>query len=246
MLRPFLTSALIAPVLLAQTPEQRLTAAWAGYTGFDLIGDPDKGPEPGFPAVMDELGRAWAAWVERNGPVLAPLPGPMNFRRSNQPDTLTPPVNRVLAHRGPWTLVGLKVPAPCGSHLFIALLNANGAKWRLTMIDLHEPRDEQDPMGARDNAQALLLDGPRIVIASTPPWCTSCWSNLHVRVLAPGADTDHPKLLVRFEDTIYRCADEDMLRITPVRDGVRLAYEGMASLDGATTLQKRFLSIPEK
>lgn len=114
------------------------------------------------------------------------------------------------------------------------------------MLDLHDPRGDNDPLGARENTQTLLLDGPKVVIASTPPWCSSCWSALHVRALAPGVDAMHPKVLAHFEDTIYRCADEDMLRMAPVKGGIRLRYEGAASPAGATAPRKKILLIPEK
>lgn len=244
MIRAFLIAALIAPALCAQTPEQRLEEAWAHYLQFDIVGGAGEGPQAGLGDAMDELGRAWAAWVEWRGPGSAPLPGAMNFRRSEEPDTLTPPINRTAGHYGPWTLVGLEVPAPCGTHLFVALFKTQGSRWRLVMLDLHEPRTDQDPLGAREGAQALLLKGPKVVIASTPPWCTSCWSRLHVRALAPGADAEHPKALAHFDDDIYRCADDGMLKVTPLKGGIRLRYEGATNPPGATAPRMETLRIP--
>ena len=244
MIRPFLIAMLIAPLLSAQTPEQRLKDAWARYLQVDIPGSPDKKPQVGVADAMDELGRAWAAWVEWHGPNIAALPDPMSFQRSDEPDTLTPPASRILAYRGPWTLMGLEVPVPCGTHLFVALFKTKGPQWRLVMLDLHEPRTEHDSLGARENGQTLLLDGPKVVIASTPPWCTSCWSALQVRAFAPGSDPEHPRLLAHFEDSVYRCADDGAFEMTPVKEGVGLTYEGWGGPDKITRKHVRRLKVP--
>lgn len=246
MIRACIASLLIAPTLIAQASEHRLKEAWTRYTQYDLLEEGGKGQESGLPPAMDELGRAWAAWLEGNGATPRSLPAPMAFLPSKEPDTLAPPANLILAYRAPWTLMGLKVPAPCGSHLFLALFKTHGAHWTLTMLGLHEPRNGGDPLGARENVHALLLDGPIVVIASTPPWCTSCWSVLHVCALSPGARADHPKLIAHFEDTIYRCADEDTLLMTPVIGGLRLRYEGTVGPDGAPALREKTLDLPGK
>ncbi|HTL97610.1 MAG TPA: hypothetical protein VL181_02285, partial [Holophagaceae bacterium] len=146
--------------------------------------------------------------------------------------------------RGAWILAGLEAPVPCGTHLFLALFKEAAGQWKLVLLDLHETRSEADPLGAREHVQTLLLDGPKVVIASTPPWCTSCWSVLHVRVEAPGADAESPSLLGHFEDSIYRCADEGMLRMTPLKGGIRLRYGSMAGLDGTTVTRVKTLPIP--
>jgi hypothetical protein len=245
MLRAILYTSLIACTLSAQTPEQQLKEAWDHYLQFDILGGPGKVAQAGLGEAMDELGRAWAGWTEWHGPSIVPLPAPMNFQRSDEPDTLTPPVNRVIAHRGPWLLMTLEVPAPCGTHLFVALFKAEDSqrRWKLAMLDLHEPRTAQDPLGAREDAQTLLLSDGKVVIASSPPWCTSCWSTLHARIEKPGTDTEHPKVLTTFEDGVDRCAD-NAFRMATVKGGIRLRYEGMAGQDGTTVPRMRLLRVP--
>ncbi len=238
MPRYFLIPILIAPALFAQTPEQRFKEAWACYTRFDLVGDPGKDTDAGLPSALDNLGAAWSAWAEAQGSAALKFPSLPASKDAASPST------RVLAHSGPWTLLGLEVPVPCGRNLFIALFKAEGGRWTLEMLDLHEPRNERDPLGARENAQVILLGGPKVVIVSTPPWCTSCWSVLHVRAMAPGADPGHPKILTHFEDSIYRCAGDGGFQMTPAKDGVLLRYEGTASLAGTTAARRKVLRIP--
>ena len=240
MLRPFLLAALFAPALSAQTPEQQLKEAWARYAQLDLVGDADKASDPRLPAALDALGAAWSIWAKTQGPAALKLPTLPPAKDADPPST------RVLARHDSWVLLGLEVPVPCGSHTFMALYKTHGEAWALATRDLHEPRSGADPIGARENIQALLLNGPRIVIASTPPWCTSCWSVLHVRALTPGTDPDHSKLLAHFEDRVYRCADDGAFQMTPVKGGIRLRYEGMVGLDGGTSARKRVLRIPER
>ena len=233
MLRPFLLAARIAPALPAQTPEQRFKEAWSRYAHFDLAGDAGKEIPTGLPSALDDLGSAWAAWAEAQGPAALKLPALV----ASDPA----PATQILGQRGQWILLGLEVPVPCGSHLFLSLFKEEKSRWKLTMLDLHESRSQADLLGARENVQTLLLDGPKVVVASTPPWCTSCWGLLRVRIEAPGTDAQHPAAMAHFEDTVYRCAEEDMLKMTPMKGGVRLRYEGAAHQGGAIRARQKML-----
>lgn len=51
-------------------------------------------------------------------------------------------------------------------------------------------------------------------------------------------------MLIRFSDSVYRCADEDMLSIRPVKGGVRLRYQGMAGQDETTVPRSKTFRIP--
>ncbi|HET8715393.1 MAG TPA: hypothetical protein VFM16_06190 [Holophagaceae bacterium] len=235
MTREFLAAALIAPALFAQSPKQRLQEAWARATKFDLVGDAGEAIPPGLAGALDDVGSTWVAWVEAQESPSTKLPA--------LPGADPAPSARLLGRRGPWILLGLQVPVPCGSHLFLALFREQPGHGKLVMLDLHEARSEADPLGAREHVQALLLEGPKVVVASTPPWCTSCWSTLHARVEAPGLDAQHPTVLTRFSDRIYRGADEDMLSMRPVKGGVRLRYQGMAGQDGTTVPRTEILRI---
>ena len=240
MIRSFLIPTLIASALAAQTLEQRLKDAWAHYIQFDLVGDAGKPLQPGLPDALDDMGTAWSAWLEAEGPAALKLPA-LPAPPSKEAGT---PSSRVLGHRGPWTLMGLEVPVPCGSHLFLALFKANGPRWALVMLDLHEARTKQDPVGARENAQTMLLEGPKVVIASMPPWCTSSWSELSLRVEVPGADALSPKVIAHFEDGAYRCADEPSLQLKPDRHGFNVRYMGWAGPDRIFAPRMHHVQVP--
>ncbi|HEU4950745.1 MAG TPA: hypothetical protein VFT46_02280 [Holophagaceae bacterium] len=235
-MRPALIAApLIACTLAAQSPGQRFQEAWARYTTLEAAVDEDQDLPPGLPAALDDLGRAWAAWAEAQGATTLKLPALAGSAPA--------PSARTLGRRGEWTLLGLDVPVPCGSHRFLALFKEASGHWKLALLDLHEARSDRDPLGAREHVQAQLLEGPKVAVASTPPWCTSCWSVLHARVESPGSAIEDPKVLARLEDSVYRCADQGVIRMTPLPDGIRLRYAGMGP-EGTPSPRDKAIRVP--
>jgi hypothetical protein len=211
-------------------PVQRFQSAWSLYAAMDIEGDPAKDPPPHLDQALDELGRAWAEWMKSGdrGPEQMLLPPLSEEHAPTKPEELQAwkPKLRHFGTSGRWTLIGFEVPVPCGRHTFIALFERKDGQTTLLALDLREPPQESDDLGARENVHAMLLEGPTFLVAGTPPWCTSCWSLLKARVLTPGTSQESPKVLNRFQDGIYRCADVPLIRIRKRPDHIQFQYVG--------------------
>jgi hypothetical protein len=219
---------------MGQTPDPGLRSAWTTYAvaAGRVEGEPGYTPEGGLAAPLEALGRAWGTWVTAQPVALrTSLPPGMEADRTGLPQVA------LRTRRGPWSLLGLEVPVPCGSHTFLALIEDTARGARLRLLDLRNPPREGDALGAREGVVTLLLSGGRVVTASTPPWCTSCWSRLDVRVLAPSGVPDAPRLLATFEDGVYRCADDGVVKLSAVNGAVNVDYTGHA--DPARIFRKR-------
>ncbi len=221
--RILISAAVLAPALCAQSPEQRFKDAWDRYIQFDLAGDVGKEVPPDLADSMDGLGKAWAAWAATLGPSSGNLP---KFTPTKAAAGSSTPSVQVLGKIDGWVLEGLSVPAPCGTHTFLALFRTKGSKWSLSMLDLHEVRTSTIPLGARENVQTLLLEGPKVAVASTPPWCISCWSAVDARVEAPSEQPESPVVLARLKDSLYRCAERPVIQLRTTKEGVEVRFQG--------------------
>lgn len=240
-LRGIALAGLVLPLpLLAQSPREDLQRAWATYQAQAPEGEPGYLPTSDLVPSLEALGRAWAAWLlaqrDLGGVEAHPLAGKAPER--------TPTV-ALRNQRGPWRLFGLEVPVPCGTHTILALTEDTPQGARLRLLDLRMPPREGDLLGAREGVVTLLLTGGRVVAASTPPWCTSCWSRLDVRALAPGETPEAPRVLASFEDGVYRCADDYVVKLTPVPGTIRVDYTGHADPETVFKKRRHLLKLPK-
>lgn len=231
--------------LLAETPAESFQQAWHQYADMDLAGDPGKDLPTGLGERIDVLGTAWASWVlgelEAGTPVQALDRRPLEGMSTNAPHT---PRLSVVAQQGPWLVLALDVPFPCGGHTLLALFKHCGTTWSLALLDARNPSHSKEDVGARENLQAFLI-GSTLVVASTPPWCTSCWSRIDVRMLAPGAGPEVPRILKSISLEAYRCAEPFVFRLTRTHGTtLRLDYFEWAGPEKVSRARHRLLRVP--
>lgn len=167
-------------VLDPQDPASHLQLAWGRYAAQDLETEPGVERLPALKSSLDEVGRAWSAWAlaglqRGTSPprlVLPRLVVAEPATRSGGPSPATPARMKVAGRWGPSDpALPLELPVPCGAAASWPCSHRGAAGWEIRLLDLSNSAGPSDPLGARDNAQALLLSGPRVVVASTPPWC---------------------------------------------------------------------------
>jgi hypothetical protein len=66
-----------------------------------------------------------------------------------------------------------------------------------------------------------------LLVASSHPWCTSCWNGVHYQILRPSDQPDQPHVVFEIERGFYRCADEQY-RLSADVGEFSIAYQGMS------------------
>lgn len=208
----------------AQSTAGSFQAAWAA-----LPPPGEEHPAEGEESQMwndrvDGLGRAWGEWLLHQ-----PTAGRLNLPQFPLPDGQPQPAIHQLAALGPCILYGLDIPVPCGTHTILALVEEAAGGPKLRILDIRNSNPKTDALGFRENLQVRLTRGPRLLIASTPPWCSSCWSRLEFRVLEPGEEAGQPRLLTSFEDGVYRCTEGPVASIRVRGERIRVDYQTYGS-----------------
>ncbi|HVZ80908.1 MAG TPA: hypothetical protein VHE12_08925 [bacterium] len=128
-----------------------------------------------------------------------------------------------------WVAVTTTAEVNCGSDTSFYLFQKKGNGYQLV---LRQEDDDPKSTGQEGMDYAISTpDDPKdffLVLAYGAPWCTSCWGGVQCRVLKPGPDADHPKVLLDKGFFTYRCGPRNL---TAGKDDFLLTYTASQTLD---------------
>ncbi len=122
---------------------------------------------------------------------------------------------------------------PCGSDASLNLYRRNGAAWQLILVE--ESNGYKNISGGQGSFQFAISPPDAegnwyVVAADVNPWCSSNWQQLRYKVLRPGADFDHPTVLLDEHTSIYLGTDQPY-RLTINPHGFELHIVAAQGLD---------------
>lgn len=108
-------------------------------------------------------------------------------------------------------VVRTSINLECGRDTSLYVFERKQSSWELVLDSSANDCTAID--GARENLNyelSTLHDTPSwyVLLAYSPPWCTSCWSTLYYEALRPSANPEQPSTVYAGRGEFYRCADE--------------------------------------
>jgi len=122
---------------------------------------------------------------------------------------------------------------PCGSDASLNLYRRSGAAWQ--SILRVESNGYTDVAGAQGSFQFAVSPPDEagnwfVVTADVNPWCSSNWQQLRYKVLRPGADVQHPEVLLDEHTTVY-LGTEQPYKLTVNPHGFEIRHVAYQNLD---------------
>jgi hypothetical protein len=130
----------------------------------------------------------------------------------------------------------------CGEDNSFYLFRRQGASWSVLLAD--EADNYKEISGGQGQfGYAVAPPDARgqffVVTVNINPWCSSNWQSIRYKVLRPGADAEHPRVVMRGEEGIF-LGVEPRYALSVKRDGLTLTFTGEQHLDGGL-LTRRYI-----
>jgi hypothetical protein len=129
--------------------------------------------------------------------------------------------------------IKMTVGISCGVDSSLYLFQRRGSGW--VPVIILEPGPYEQVNGAMENLEYRVsppdeLGNWYVLVAFSHPWCTSCWSGVHYRVLRKSSDPEKPLLVYESAGGLYRCANQSF-RLTVGKNQFSLSYPNMMLRD---------------
>jgi hypothetical protein len=117
----------------------------------------------------------------------------------------------------------------CGVDSSLYLFHRRGSGWEPIIILEPGPYDQVN--GAMENLEYRISPPDNsgnwyLLVAYSRPWCTSCWSSAHYKVMRKSTDPENPLLVYEASGGLYRCANQSF-RLTANKNEFSLSYPNM-------------------
>lgn len=121
----------------------------------------------------------------------------------------------------------------CGVDSSLLVFQRKGQRWAPAIF--LESGQYREVKGAIENLEYRLspthgAGGWYLLVAFSRPWCTSCWSGVHYKVLRPTLSPGQPSVAYESNQGFYRCANQSY-NLAAKKDEFALSYPSMMSLD---------------